>query len=144
MLIQNNFNVVEKIAMFCTCTFFIIIYSSSYVALSLISSDRTSSIMMYDQISKKEKNYHCCVCTKSRIFCFVDSSVLSCKISLHSTCTASTGKLWYLGLICNSPVSFITKGDMQLPGVAPEVSFPMFENRQNYTSEQSVGFVDPD
>ena len=26
MLIQNNFNVVEKIAMFCTCTFFIIIY----------------------------------------------------------------------------------------------------------------------
>ena len=49
-----------------------------------------------------------------------------------------------LALVKVLPGTYITKGNMQLPGVAPEVSFPMFENRQNYTSEQSVGFVDPD
>ena len=49
-----------------------------------------------------------------------------------------------LALVKVLPGTYITKGDLQLPGVAPEVLFPMFENRQNYTSEQSVGFVDPD
>ena len=49
-----------------------------------------------------------------------------------------------LALVKVLPGTYITKGNMQLPGVAPEVSFPMFENRQNFTSEPSAGFVYPD